>query len=187
MPQLSRPEERYRADLQRCQVVAGATPSYGIGSAYFWFYPNSKNLHYSVYHDLTVSAIRIALLQGDMGVNATEITTKRFYTAKSYARGIFVLTNDQWASLVKGSLSIQVYTPQYPFGHLRGQILCYGKGCTSGTVLPYRNNIVTPCTPPYKVLTLFNDGLVYVFFYNLSDPMQIAKQGHCLSCWRCGF
>lgn len=63
MPTLGFVEEQYKADLQTCQVTTKQASS-GQGTAFFYYYPQTTELHYTIYHDLHLWVTKIVLFNG---------------------------------------------------------------------------------------------------------------------------
>ena len=77
----------------------------------------------------------------------------------AYARGVFVLSYDQWVLLLTGKLNIVVSTTAFPNGHIRGQIR---SSSANPQIPPMRTKIVSPCAPTYGYFPMFNESVVYV-------------------------
>jgi hypothetical protein len=91
----SRPEEQYNANLQPCQIDAKrATPSQG--KAFFYFYPKTMQLHYTIYHDLSSISTAVTFSQGKVGGNGKPILPANTNLTSSQVRGIITLNLTQW-------------------------------------------------------------------------------------------
>ena len=69
----------------------------GQGKAFFFFYPQTKQLSLNFYHDLTTIATSVGLYIGEYGTEGSLIATKNITTAASPVRSVFTISYNQWS------------------------------------------------------------------------------------------